>query len=178
MVATENATLTKLKSGRLALGLIVKLHSGVEMPKIAKACDHDFLFIDMQQGEMSVEAVVALCHASLNTGVTRLVRVPVGEASTAMRGLDNGAMGIIAPNVETADDARLFVKNRRFAPLGTRSVSAGYPQLEYGSYGPGVELSHYLEDGVRLHIEDMYVISTNGIEVLTRDCPRDLTIPM
>ena len=166
MVATENATLTKLKSGRLALGLIVKLHSGVEMAKIAKACDHDFLFIDMQHGEMSVEAVVALCHASLNTGVTRL------------RGLDNGAMGIIAPNVETADDARLFVKNRRFAPLGTRSVSAGYPQLEYGSYGSGVELSHYLEDGVRLHIEDMYVISTNGIEVLTRDCPRDLTIPM
>jgi len=93
MVATENATLTKLKSGRLALGLIVKLHSGVEMAKIAKACDHDFLFIDMQQGEMSVEAVVALCHASLDTGVTRLVRVPVGEASTAMRGLDNGAMG-------------------------------------------------------------------------------------
>ena len=70
MVATENATLTKLKSGRLALGLIVKLHSGVEMAKIAKACDHDFLFIDMQHGEMSVEAVVALCHASLDTGVT------------------------------------------------------------------------------------------------------------
>jgi hypothetical protein len=81
MVATKNATLTKLKSGRLALGLIVKLHSGVEMAKIAKACDHDFLFIDMQHGEMSVEAIVALCHASLDTGVTPL------------RGLDNGAMG-------------------------------------------------------------------------------------
>ena len=85
MVATENATLTKLKSGRLALGLIVKLHSGVEMAKIAKACDHDFLFIDMQHDGMSVEAVVALCHASLDTGVTPLVRVPVGEASTATR---------------------------------------------------------------------------------------------
>src|SRR5262245_54810924 len=104
------------------------------MAKVAKACDHDFLFIDMQHGGMSIESVSSLCHASLNTGMTPLVRVPIGEASTATRVLDNGAMGIIAPNVETADDARLFVKNCRFAPLGTRSVGAGYPQLEYGSY--------------------------------------------
>jgi 4-hydroxy-2-oxoheptanedioate aldolase len=135
MAATANVTLAKLKDGRLALGLIVKLHTGVEMAKIAKACDHDFLFIDMQHGGMSIESTIALCHASLDTEVTPLVRVPISDASTATRVLDNGAMGIIAPNVETADDARIFVKNCRFAPLGTRSVGAGYPQLGYGAYG-------------------------------------------
>jgi len=41
-----------------------------------------------------------------------------------------------------------------------------------------LELSYYLEDGARLHIEDMYVISATGIEMLTRDCPRDLAIPI
>jgi len=135
MAATANVTLVKLKESRLALGLIVKLHTGVEMAKIAKACDHDFLFIDMQHGGMSIESTIALCHASLDTGVTPLVRVPIRDASIATRVLDNGAMGIIAPNVETADDAEAFVKNCRFAPLGKRSVGAGYPQLGYGSHG-------------------------------------------
>jgi 2-keto-3-deoxy-L-rhamnonate aldolase RhmA len=135
MSATVNATLAKLKERRLALGLIVKLHTGVEMAKVAKACDHDFLYIDMQHGGMSIESVIALCHAALDTGVTPLVRVPIGEASTATRVLDNGAMGIIAPNVDTAEDARTFVKNCRFAPLGKRSVGAGYPQLGYVAYG-------------------------------------------
>jgi 2-keto-3-deoxy-L-rhamnonate aldolase RhmA len=135
MAVVENATLAKLKSGRLALGVIVKFHAGVEMAKIAKACDHDFLFIDMQHGGMSIESTVSLCNSALDTGVTPLVRVPLTDASVATRVLDNGAMGIIAPNVETAEDARNFVQNCRFAPLGKRSVGAGYPQLGYGAHG-------------------------------------------
>jgi 2-keto-3-deoxy-L-rhamnonate aldolase RhmA len=144
MAVFENATLAKLKSGGLALGLIVKLHTGVEMAKIAKACDHDFLFIDMQHGAMSIESTVSLCNAALDTGVTPFVRVPITDASVATRVLDNGAMGIIAPNVETAEEARNFVQNCRFAPLGRRSVGAGYPQLGYRTYG-SVETIRLLE---------------------------------
>ena len=40
------------------------------------------------------------------------------------------------------------------------------------------ELSYYLEDGVRPHVEDMFVITENGVELLTRDCPHDLVIPL
>lgn len=134
MAVTENATLARLKSGRLALGLIVKLHTGIEMAKIAKACDHDFLFVDMQHGAMSIESTIALCHASLDTGVTPLVRVPRTDASLATRVLDNGAMGIIVPDVETAEHAREIVRTCRFPPHGRRSVGAGYPQLGYGTY--------------------------------------------
>ena len=39
------------------------------------------------------------------------------------------------------------------------------------------ELSFYLDDGVRLHVEDMFLITDQGVEMLTRDCPRDLVIP-
>jgi Xaa-Pro aminopeptidase len=39
------------------------------------------------------------------------------------------------------------------------------------------ELSFYLDDGVRLHVEDMFLITEQGVEMLTRDCPRDLVIP-
>jgi 4-hydroxy-2-oxoheptanedioate aldolase len=131
---TENTTLAKLRSGGVALGVIVRLYAGVEMARIARACDHDFLFIDMQHGGMSVETTTALCVAALDTGVTPLVRVPRLEASLATRVLDNGAMGVIVPDVETAEQAREIVRNCRFPPLGQRSVGAGYPQLSYGGY--------------------------------------------
>jgi len=31
---------------------------------------------------------------------------------------------------------------------------------------------------VRPHVEDMFVITENGVELLTHDCPRDLVIPL
>jgi Xaa-Pro aminopeptidase len=40
------------------------------------------------------------------------------------------------------------------------------------------ELSYYLEDGVRQHVEDMFLLTEHGVELLTRDCPRDLVIPL
>jgi Xaa-Pro aminopeptidase len=40
------------------------------------------------------------------------------------------------------------------------------------------ELSYYLEDGVRPHVEDMFVVTESGVELLTRDCPHDLVIPL
>jgi 2-keto-3-deoxy-L-rhamnonate aldolase RhmA len=134
MTVTENATLKKLKSGQVALGVILKLNIGVEMAKIARASDHDFLFIDLQHNGMSIETASSICTASLDSGVTPLVRVPRQEASIASRLLDNGAMGIIVPDVESAEQAREIVQNCRFAPLGARSVGAGYPQLGYGGY--------------------------------------------
>jgi Xaa-Pro aminopeptidase/Xaa-Pro dipeptidase len=39
-----------------------------------------------------------------------------------------------------------------------------------------MELSCYLDDGVRLHVEDMYYITESGIEMLTPDCPRELEL--
>ena len=36
------------------------------------------------------------------------MRVPVGEFATASRLLDAGASGVIAPMINTVDDARLF----------------------------------------------------------------------
>jgi 2-keto-3-deoxy-L-rhamnonate aldolase RhmA len=146
---TENATLKKLKSDRVALGVIVKLHTGVEMAKIARACDHDFLFVDLQHGGMSIESTAALCVAALDTGVTPLVRVPLGEPTLATRLLDNGALGIIVPDVETADQAHEIVRNCRFAPLGRRSVGAGYPQLGFGTY-PTAEASRLMNEQIML----------------------------
>ena len=131
MSVVKNLTLEKLRNGQLALGMNIRLNCTIEIASVAKACDHDFLFIDMQHGGMSIETAIKACHAALPTGITPLVRVSSKQALEASRLLDNGAMGIVAPDVETAEEARHLVSVCRYPPLGKRSVAAGYPQLGY-----------------------------------------------
>ena len=45
--------------------------------------------------------------------------------------LDNGATGIVFPDVNTAADARRAVDACKFAPIGKRSVSGGYPVFDF-----------------------------------------------
>jgi 4-hydroxy-2-oxoheptanedioate aldolase len=54
-------------------------------------------------------------------GAAPIVRVPVGGFAVASRMLDMGAEGIIAPMINTAEDARAFVGTAKFPPLGERS---------------------------------------------------------
>jgi 2-keto-3-deoxy-L-rhamnonate aldolase RhmA len=56
------------------------------------------------------------------------VRVPEREYGMIGRLLDGGADGIIAPRVETADEARTLVEACRFPPNGHRSAVTQLPQ--------------------------------------------------
>jgi 2-keto-3-deoxy-L-rhamnonate aldolase RhmA len=59
------------------------------------------------------------------------VRVPNGEYSLATRLLDNGALGIVVPHVETANEASDIADRLRYPPLGHRGVFSMMPQFDY-----------------------------------------------
>jgi Xaa-Pro aminopeptidase len=74
---------------------------------------------------------------------------------------------------------------REFVGHGIGLVFNEEPRMSAGNRVPiesgtvyCTELSYYLEDGVRLHVEDMFLINERGVEMLTRECPRDLAIPI
>ena len=70
--------------------------------------------------------------AALEAGVTPLVRVPgIAEVS---RVLDGGALGMIAPHVRSAAEARDYVRAAKFPPLGERSAAGPLPHLHYRSF--------------------------------------------
>ena len=81
------------------------------------------------------------CFRSKPSATSRRLRSASGsrrwcgcEAATTRRLrsiLDNGATGIIFPDVNTDADARRAVAACKFPPIGKRSVSAGYPQFDY-----------------------------------------------
>ena len=126
-----NPVIERMKSGDVALGMIVRLARSAEIARLAKTTGHDFIFIDGQHALFSVETVGHIAQTALAIGVAPLVRVRSCDDPATPVILDNGATGIIFPDVSTADQARRAVDACKFPPIGKRSVSAGYPQYDY-----------------------------------------------
>jgi 2-keto-3-deoxy-L-rhamnonate aldolase RhmA len=106
---------------------------GVEIARVMKTAGSDFLFIDLEHGATSVETAFSISVAALDAGIAPLVRVPHGELALGTRCLDAGALGIVIPHVDTAEQARAMVEAFRFAPLGHRSIGGAYPQFGFAS---------------------------------------------
>jgi 4-hydroxy-2-oxoheptanedioate aldolase len=54
-------------------------------------------------------------------GAAPIVRVPLGDFAVVSRVLDFGAEGVIAPMINTPEDARAFAAAAKYPPLGERS---------------------------------------------------------
>jgi 2-keto-3-deoxy-L-rhamnonate aldolase RhmA len=117
----ENRAKRKLQAGELALGFGVAHLRTAATGMLAAATGHDWLFIDMEHGAMSVHEATQMCLAALPTGITPMVRVASHALDEATRALDNGAMGVVVPHVDTPDRAREIVHALRYPPHGSRS---------------------------------------------------------
>ena len=147
MALVENVTKRKLKANELALGFGVHHLRTRATAALAAAADHDWLFIDMEHGAFSVHEATQICLAALPTGVTPIVRCCADALDEGTRALDNGALGVVVPHVDTAERARQLVKAFRYPPLGTRSW--GGPPAAYGFKPPGnAEAQADLNDAV------------------------------
>ena len=112
--------------------MTVRLVRGIEIARIAKTAGFDSLYVDMEHSSFSLETTGQICMAALEAGVTPFVRVPgVAEVS---RVLDGGALGVIAPHVRSAAEARDYVTAAKFPPLGERSAAGPLPHLHYRSF--------------------------------------------
>jgi 2-keto-3-deoxy-L-rhamnonate aldolase RhmA len=126
-----NTARKKMENGELALGMGLRQARTVDIAHIAKTCDFDWLFIDMEHNSMSMDTAAQISAAALAVGITPIVRVPGHEAFHASRLLDTGAMGIVVPHVNNAAEAKRAVDNCRFPPHGKRSIPGGLPQLSF-----------------------------------------------
>ena len=121
-----NPLAERLKSGGLGLTLMIRHARTVDIALAAKLCGFDGLFFDLQHGVVPEDAISQMAVAAMNVGVTPLVRVPEKDYAAALRMLDNGALGIIMPEVTTVEDARLSVAACKYPPVGNRGAFGGW----------------------------------------------------
>ena len=130
-MAVQNLARERLERGELSLGVGIRVLRSVEVAKAMKTAGFDWLFIDLEHGALSIETASQMCLAGLDAGISPLVRIPNGEYSLATRLLDNGALGIVVPHVERAEEARTIVDRLRYPPAGHRGVFGIMPQFDY-----------------------------------------------
>lgn len=96
----------------------------------------DSLTIDMQHGTADYADVLSMLPVIQQTGTVPMVRVPWNDPAHIMRVLDAGALGVICPMIEGAEDASRFVASCLYPPQGARSFGPIRARLAWGNgYG-------------------------------------------
>ena len=123
--------LKRLAAGIAVTALGVRSARTAEIARIAKATGHDLVWVDLEHSSMPIDTAVQICCCAYDLGMVSLARVPERDYGVIGRLLDGGAMGIIAPRVETAAQAADVVAACRFPPMGHRSAIAQLPTVRY-----------------------------------------------
>ena len=183
-----NPLAERLRAGDLGLALMIKHARTVDIALAAKTCGFDALYFDLQHSTVPEDVVANISAAAIQTGITPLVRIPERGYGTALRVLDGGALGIVVPDLATADEAREAVSHCKFAPLGRRSNAGRYPHFAYGAV-PAVKARDELNDNTLLivmveslaaleNVEEIAAVP--GVDVVhigSSDLSSDLGVP-
>lgn len=81
----------------------------------------DCAVLDMQHGAIDLSRAILGIALVAGAGKPAILRIPVGDVATASRALDAGAAGVIAPMINSVDEARTFASFMKFPPMGERS---------------------------------------------------------
>lgn len=129
VVSRRNPFLDRLRTGEMTLMLGIRSSRTADVVRIAQSCGYHSIMVDLEHSTMPLDVAAQLCATAGDLGMTPFVRVPERGYGAIGRLLDCGAQGIIAPRIETVEEARTVSRACRFAPRGQRSQLAMVPQL-------------------------------------------------
>jgi 2-dehydro-3-deoxyglucarate aldolase len=93
----------------------------------------DWGVLDMEHAPVDVMQVLQLLQAVGNTKMVPVVRVPWNDAVTVKRVLDVGALTLMFPMIQNADEARRAVAATRYPPEGVRGMAGGTRAARFGT---------------------------------------------
>jgi 2-keto-3-deoxy-L-rhamnonate aldolase RhmA len=127
----ENPVKQSLAAGGTALGSMIFEFFTPAMPRLLKNAGAEYAMYCMEHTGASFETLkpqFALCRA---LGVVPLARVPATEYDFIARALDCGALGVMLPLVDTAEQAEFIVSCTRYPPAGRRGAAFGFAHDDF-----------------------------------------------
>ena len=101
------------------------------MPKILEAAGLDFVVVDIEHTGFTSANVADMMAWLKATSIAPFVRIPQLQYHFVARTLDVGALGIMAPNVQSAAQAGAIVDAAKYTPLGTRGLITGAANTDF-----------------------------------------------
>ncbi len=130
----DNPLKQKIQRGERVFGSMVFEFATPGMPAIAAAAGADYLLYDMEHSGLSMSDLKQQIAAARGLSLPVLVRPPAKQYHLASLLLDLGAMGLMFPMVESAEEAAELVSWTRYPPQGERG---GAFVVAHDDYTPG-----------------------------------------
>jgi 4-hydroxy-2-oxoheptanedioate aldolase len=122
----------RLDAGEQLVGALVRMPAE-ELVEMLAAAGHDFVVVDCEHGSADLGALRAHVTAAESFGMPVMVRTGADDTPFVLRALDLGAQGVIAPHVDSVDDAVRLVRSVRYPPHGERGFATYSRAGRYGA---------------------------------------------
>ncbi len=127
-----NAAKALLKAGKPSVGTWLSLGSITATRFMARA-GFSWLTVDIEHSLVDWETATHMFASIAEAGCVPLARVPANRHDHIKRVLDNGAMGVVVPMVNSRQEAEDAVSAMLYPPAGTRSVGGSVHALNFGT---------------------------------------------
>lgn len=132
----------RLAKGGTAYGTMTFEFFTPGYPAICKAAGAEFILYDMEHSGAGFETIKEQFACGRGLDIVPMVRVPAGDYHFIARAMDIGAMGIMVPMVESAEQARHIVSCTRYPPAGRRGSAFGVaPHDDYSGRAVGDKIA-------------------------------------
>jgi 4-hydroxy-2-oxoheptanedioate aldolase len=118
----------RLRRGELLLGTNIGVFSPHLAGMIADA-QPDFLWIDTEHMPYGPESMDVIPVLARMRGVAPLIRVAWNDPALIKKAYDVGAVAVMVPQVNTAEEAARAVHYARYAPEGARGISPMWTRI-------------------------------------------------
>src|SRR5690606_37903957 len=133
MDSPKNKFKARLAAGDTLIGCWAALTAPVAM-EITAAAGFDWVLIDGEHAPNDLRTTLAQLQVSAAFPAHSVVRTPHLEPWLIKQYLDIGAQTLLAPMVDTPEQARALVSATRYPPEGIRGVGAAFARASaYGS---------------------------------------------
>ena len=171
MTFMQNKMKEKVDNGKVAFGMQLRSCSKRIAEMIALS-GFDFIYVEVEHFVCNDETMEDIFRAADIAGCTPIVRLCECSPARITQVLEAGARGVIAPHIETAEEAKAFVEAVKFPPIGKRSGAGS----RFGWYGlvPAKEVRRISNEQTlaiamiesRKAVENLDAILDSGVDMI------------
>lgn len=127
-----NPVKRKLREGKVSFGTWLSL-GDLYATRVLARSGFDWLTLDLEHSAIDWAQAAMIFAAVADAGCVPLARVPEGNHYLIKRVLDAGAWGIVAPMVDTVEQAKTIIAACKYPPVGNRSIGGGMHAMNFGT---------------------------------------------
>ncbi len=128
----KNPVKVELQAGKPQVGTWLSF-GNIFATRLMARTGFPWLTVDMEHSPISWMEAGTLFGVIADAGCVPICRVPNGDHTHIKRALDAGAMGIVAPMVDTVEQAKSIIAAAKYPPVGNRSVGGGMHALNFAA---------------------------------------------